>query len=1419
MKTFILIVICCAASLSAQTFYNFSVTNGLPDNHIKSIIQDQKGFIWFGTQNGLSRFDGYEFKEFKNDPDNPKSLSNNGIWILHEGKSGYIWIGTQNGDLNRYNQYKNSFEHWNICSTTNGENYISCLHEESNGDIWIGTYNKGLYRFRPSDKSIKHWQHSNNDINSLSNDFINAVISDNEGNLWIGTYSGLNKFNPSKDSSIFKKYFADKSNLNSLTSNLIWNITKSKINPDIFYIGTYEGLTILNSKAESFKKLLPVKNPVNQFSNSIGSVAEKRTENGIELWLGGYGGLIKYNPSTNQISQWHHKHKIPESLISEQINDLLMDSSGVIWIATEDGVSCLPEKILKFKNDALQDFSNSDRKIINEMEIRSITQSKNGLIFLGTTQGLEYIQKNGDYSEIKTISRFEGTDIWSLAEGRSNDLWIGTYGKGLFNFNLGSSKVKHFAFQSPTDRITPYNYVKSIYEDNDRKLWVGFWGGGLSIIDLNLGEQQIFRKETNATLGISFNDVWKIFQDSFGRIWIGTNGGGLNLAHRQKSPDEDKKGYTFIRMPVSGGQSINNNVLSICEQKNNVPAGYTALWIGTTDGLTSLEIKNSNNFNDVKEIISDLKYYTNKNGLANNVISEIVEDDSGSLWLTTNFGLSKFNIKDETFINFSSYDGLTDNNFSSGALIKSRDGFIYAGSNQGLNIFKPEEIHLSDFHRQIIFTEFKIQNKSVTVSDNSSLKEDISSTKNIELPFNQNSFTFYFSALDYNAPQLIDYSYLLDGFDKEWSSPNKRNYAAYTNLNPGRYILKAKATNSDKIWQEKPAELLIIINPPWWKTSWAYFTYVFFIIIGILAIRKFQINRAELRNELKMREFESKKHQELENLKSRFFANLSHEFRTPLMLIKGPVELLINKLSKNKLKENELAEQLKMINNNSRKLQKLIDQLLELSQLESASIPIKAKQENLKTILQGLVYSFDSLAVQKNISLKFNTSEESIIAWLDRDKLEKIINNLLSNAFKFTEKGGTVSVEINLNKITKQVEIKISDTGIGIPDDQIDKIFNRFYQVDDSSSRAYGGSGIGLALVRELVELHKWNVSVLSELNKGTEFTLSIPSGDYLNENEKIYEKISEPELYPVDKTSGFSEEIEQDLYNLKSIKSKNVLTSNSQKVKILLIEDSVEVRKYLSGLLKSWDEFTTGINDSQPGRIIEILEAENGEEGLKTANDNMPDLIISDIMMPYMDGIEFCRRIKTSWETSHIPVILLTAKASSQSKIEGLETGADDYLTKPFDSQELFTRVKNLLEQRRRLKEKFSQEIKIKPEAVTTTSLDNELLNKALSIAENNLSDSKFGIEAFAKEMAVSRTQLHRKLLAVTGLAPGEFLRSFRLKRAAQMLLEKRLSVTQIAFEVGFNSPSHFTKAFTQQFNCLPSEFESRSIQKSKEA
>lgn len=635
------------------------------------------------------------------------------------------------------------------------------------------------------------------------------------------------------------------------------------------------------------------------------------------------------------------------------------------------------------------------------------------------------------------------------------------------------------------------------------------------------------------------------------------------------------------------------------------------------------------------------------------------------------------------------------------------------GSIEGLNYFYPSDIYRSEFIPTVLITDFQIFNESVKIGEDSPLKQSILFTKEIILSYTQNVFSIQFAALDYKSPKSIQYSYMMEGFDNDWIHSGSRRYATYTNLNPGKYVFKVRSTNSDGVWTDNIAELKVIVTPPWWQTPWAIGLYVLIFVLGVWGIIKFQEYRTRSQRELKMQEFETHHLREIEKMKSRFFANLSHEFRTPLTLMKGPSEQLIS----GRIKDN-LTDYYIMLLRNTGKLQNLIDQLLELSQLEAETIPLKIQQVELVSLLKGFTYSFMPLAEQQFISLNFSSSAEKILVNLDRDKLEKIINNLLSNAFKFTPSGGKVSVDLSTESSTGQQTaiVKVSDTGPGIPEEYQSKIFERFFRIDNTSKSGETGSGIGLALVKELVSLHDWDISVNSKGGEGTTFTLKIPAT-----SPTIPQRGEEIVLLNDSKSSDQKKE---EVFALSEIEPE-VTVEKDKKLVILFVEDSPDMRNYVYDLLKP---------------DYNVLLAERAEEGIEIALQNMPDLIISDLMMPGMDGIEFCNKIKSDWQTSHIPFILLTAKATDESKIEGLETGADDYLTKPFNYEELEVRIKNLIEQRKRLREKFSKEINIQPGLITSSKVDNEFIQKIIEVSEKNLSNVKFDTEFLAQEMFVSR-------------------------------------------------------------------------------
>ena len=1250
-KIFVLSFLLTTIVFSQSIYFNHLTTeDGLSNNIVFDLIQDRFGFLWFATDDGLNRFDGYDFKIFRHDPANQKSLSDNSVWALREDKKGKIWIGTKNGWLNCYDPVSDEFRKWKLESDILKENAITFIYEDSKELIWVGTYRNGLYRLDPSNDKIDHWYNKPDDNLSISNNYISSILEDNSGKIWISTYNGLNMLDPKSPVNGFKRFFNTPGNTNCISHNLIWYLTQSASDLNLIWIGTAIGLTKLRTDTETFTQI-NIPNPDRlQFGNSTGSVIEEITKEAENiLWIDSYAGLIRLNTKNGSASRFINNKNDPNSLISNQIHGIIKDRSGVLWVATEKGLSYFSLKSTKFNYLFSRRFNLVNPIELNKKNITAITITPDERIWFGTEEGLYYSQNVNGRIEITKHIKGRELNIWSLTYDNNYNLWIGTYGSGLFRLDLKTDRLDAIPNYEKRSKSQAVKYVKSLCADNKNNIWIGFWGMGLARLNPSNEDYTGWLNEKSDANSLSFDDVWVIHQDKKGRIWIGTDGGGLNLF------DETNGGRFYV---WTTGESAKNNlssrgIYSICEASaKKISGDVTVLWIGTNNGLNKFVVKNSGSkkeFPSAPEV--EITHYSNEHGLADNSIKCIVEDENGNLWVGTGSGISFFNTDENKFTNFSKADGIVGSDFNFSAACKTKDGIILMGSNSGLNYFTAEDIRLSAFVPDVMITDFQIFNKSVSVGEEFNLKSNIFLTKELELAYTQNVFSFQFAALDYTSPKSIQYSYMLEGFDQGWIRSGSRRFVTYTNLNPGEYNFKVKSTNSDGVWNENFKQLKVVITPPWWQTPYAIGLYALIFILGVWGIIKFQTYRTRLQQELKMQEFEAHHLREIESMKSRFFANLSHEFRTPLTLIKGPLEQLIS----GRIKEN-LSDYYKMLLRNTEKLQNLIDQLLELSQLEAETIPLNKQPQELVSLLKGFTYSFMPLAEQKFVTLNFSSSEDKLPALIDRDKLEKIINNLLSNAFKFTPAGGKIAVELKLeNSIAPGTAIiKISDTGVGIPEEYQSKIFDRFFKVEDDSKRNQAGSGIGLALVKELVELHSWNISVESKEGEGTVFTLKIPLEKTIElEDEKILPSFKESEDEELEDVSLLSDE---------ENKVESDETEPAGNPVILFVEDSPDVRSYVNDLLKP---------------DYKVLLAERADKGIELALQNMPDLIISDLMMPGMDGIEFCNKIKSDWQTSHIPFILLTAKVTDESKIEGLETGADDYLTKPFNYEELAARIK----------------------------------------------------------------------------------------------------------------------------------------------
>lgn len=875
--------------------------------------------------------------------------------------------------------------------------------------------------------------------------------------------------------------------------------------------------------------------------------------------------------------------------------------------------------------------------------------------------------------------------------------------------------------------------------------------------------------------------------DKKNTLWVGTWAAGFNKFNRDDST------FTRYRFDPDNPNSLNDDRVMVI-----TGTGDDLLWLGTSAGGLNRFNKNSETFT----------HYTKRDGLPSNNIYGLAEDGSGNLWISTDRGLALMDIEAETFRTYDERDGLPSSEFNERSYYKSRDGHLFFGSRDKLIAFHPDSLKDNTYIPPLVLTDFRIFNRSAK------LDTAISRKNHIILSYDQNFLSFEFAALNYEASEKNQYRYKMAGTDKDWINAGTRRLASYTNLAPGDYVFTVQGSNNDDVWNETGASIRLTILPPWWRTQWAYGAYVLLFLAALYGWRRFELRRVYLKNELKVQRLEADKLRELDEMRTRFFANISHEFRTPLSLIRAPIEKLRERYS-----DEASQRDLSVMRQNVNRLLRLINQLLDLSRLEAGGLELQTRATEVAPFLRARVMAFSSLAQLKGLSLQFIAPEQNISTYLDREKVEKVITNLLSNAIKFTPAGGEVLVAVGSGSSSRQLLVSsgqssvgserlisgqrmpddcllitVKDTGIGIPAERQDKIFDRFYQVDDSQTRAHEGTGIGLALTKELVALHGGKIEVESEPHKGAAFHVYLPLGKDHLQPHQIIEEDEEHTLSPAgDATelSAASAEVEPtDGHDATSSESR--VDKTDQPI-VLVVEDNADVRRYLREALDG---------------AYQIVEASDGAEGLQTALDVIPDLIVSDVMMPNMDGFEMCRRIKSDEKTSHVPVILLTARASRDSKLEGLKLGADAYVAKPFDTREVVVRVRSLIEQRRQLAARFRREITLQPNDVAVTSMDEQFLQRLLEVIEVRLSDPDFDVRAFSRAVGMSRQHLNRKLKGLAGQSASDFIRTMRLKRAAQLLGKRSATITEIAYEVGFSNPAHFSKSFRETFGKTPSEY-----------
>ncbi|MBN8851620.1 MAG: hypothetical protein BGO55_04905 [Sphingobacteriales bacterium 50-39] len=1336
--------------------YNFSrldIFSGLSHNQVNDILKDSDGFLWFGTLSGLDRYDGHSFRVFHKKYNDSLSLYDNDIVSLYELPDGKMWVKTRGGpciynpQTEKFDADANGFLHGiGLPSGT-----VNGVVKGNNGRYWFLYDSLGLYLYSSAEKRAGPFgQH----VRSYLSQKITSVAETKDGKLWMVYQNGL-----------LEEY----------------DIKESRI---IFSSTAVQGLYKKNTTH-------------NLFIDSDG-----------DIWLWGYiYGALLFHRTDNSVRQFNES-TWPSRMSSNLVYKIVQDNNGLIWVATDHGGVTLIDK----KNDLRTSYLSNDPKDPQSLSDNSVTalyKDDDGIIWLGTyKQGINYYNANiirfPYYHHQASNSRsLQYDDVNRFVEDRSGNIWIGTNGGGLIYFDRKKNLFQQYLHDPSNTNSPGSNVIVSLWIDHEGVLWVGTFLGGLDSYD---GKKFThYRHDDNDSSSLANDNVWEIFEDRDQRLWIGTLGSGIDILDRRthrfihhqykESPQgpslfdiitaflQDRKGNVWIGTvsgivvlekkdsPVffkttGGKHSLSSNSI-ICFLEDS----RGRIWVGTRDGLNLFD-----------EQTRTFKVFTTSDGLPDNIILNILEDDRQTLWISTPNGLCNAipRQKDSGFVSIINYDeinNLQNREFNDNAALKTREGELIFGGPSGFNIIQPSIIKAPAHRPKIVFAGLQLLNRDVepgeVVNNRILLDRSLSRVQSIDLKYKENVFSIEFTSPDYTRGARDKYAYMMEGFNPEWlyADGNQRK-ATYTNLGPGHYVFKVKVLNTDGLWSDVK-ELQVNIAPPFWRTPVAYIIYILIAAGLFVVVRRIVLDRIHMRFELRQQRREAERAHALEQLKTKFFTNVSHEFRTPLTLIMAPLNKIIDHAA-----NEEQKKQLHLVQRNAKRLLNLVNQLLDFRKMEVQEVKLHPSIGDIVGFSKDISLSFTDIAEKKRIQFSFSSNIDSLEMYFDRDKIEKILFNLISNAFKYTEDNGIIGVSLiykpSLNgQDDGSLAIEVKDTGIGIPADKHEKIFERFFQTDVPEDMVNQGTGIGLAITKEFVKLHGGVITVQSEAGKGACFTVHLPA-------KKIYEPSVRTSVHPVDPEEEEKVILDGD-------------RKGTGKKTIMIIEDNEDLRFYLKDNLKGQ---------------YRVEEAVNGSEGWEKIKHVNPDLVVSDIMMPLMDGVELARKIKTETVTAHIPVILLTAMGSEEKQLEGLRAGVNDYITKPFTFEILASRIRNLLAQQKLLQKRFHKQIAVNPAEVTITSVDEKFLQEALKHVEDHIDNPEFSVEDLSRDMHMNRVTLYRKILSLTGKTPIEFIRSIRLKRAAQLLEKSGKTVAEIAYEVGFNNPRHFTKFFKEEFKVTPSQY-----------
>ncbi len=1332
----------------SETNYYFdhvTVKEGLSQSSVLSIYQDHLGFMWFGTRDGLNQYDGYNFKVFRNQVGDSTSIAGNIIKDIKEDEIGNIWIATDKG-LSRYNSDQELFYNYPLDLTQNKNPAIDVIFINKEGQIWVGG-NFGVLLF---DAEKEEYSVELMDLydNYPSRKYaVSSIQQDTNGNLLIGT----------SKKGIFVLDYHDKVllsfNKSQAHQKQIGRIQSIVIKDNEVWAGTYgNGLFKFDQSGNTLEHYHTKAENVN-YRISDDHIRTLQFD-GDDLWIGTFKGLDVLTKQKKIVAVTYQKGN-SKGLPHNSVRSLFKDRKGSIWVGTYfGGVSIYDVHNQRFKH--YYNVSADDTSLSYDV-VGAFEEGPNGTIFIGTERGgLNIYDASSNTHDELIDSLLSKSTIKSLYRDATGVLWAGLFKKGLHYFdNKKKTLIPIYSTQPPVFNYLRNTIINCIVPDYGRNLWIGTDEKGLQKFDYVTKQYKEYPNQEQLNFLIK-RDPIKAIAIQNGHLYLATKGSGI-----------------VIFDPISGAieqltQFGDNKDIFQVKEFNHISIDTNGIfWLATNGkGVLAYDPKSQQS-----------KRWHTGSGLGSNIVLGTLHDEnSKNTWVITTDMIAEVNINQKNALESYSYtSGFPLEEINEGAFYKTNTGMFLVGGSNGYVKFYPSELDVNTFSPQPVITSLSLFNQRVKPNDqNNILTQEISRTSEITLDYDQSVFSLEFTSLNYLRPENNQYAYMLEGFDKGWVYGDTRREVTYTSLPHGAYTFLVKSANNDNVWNDIPTSLNITVLPPPWRTWWAYTIYILLTGLTFYLIRYNAIKSTQLKNDLRIEQFEKEKWKEIHDLKLKYFIDVSHEFRTPLTLILSPLEEMIS--SKNQ--EDWLRSRIKIMYFNAKRLSLLINQILEIREIETGHSKLKKEPLYIKTVLQDIVSSFKVIADKNRIALSLQLhggSEKPVIA--DKDKLEKIFFNLLSNAFKFTPEGGKIKVEITAREDHTEMyySFKISDTGIGISQDKLIRIFDRFYKGEKKQS----GAGIGLSLTKDLVELMKGTINVTSSEGKGTSFMLHIPFKIVTTTLEKEENRFIQPIPLAYQNTVLIHHE-ETD----KTIKTET----------ILLVEDNKELRDYLKKQL-------------EPN--YEIVTAKDGLQGLKKVRSTAPDIVISDVMMPEMDGLELCRQIKKTRELCHIPVLLLTAKDAQIHKIEGLEHGADDYIPKPFNLTELKTRIKNIIDNRNLIRQKFKDNEKLsKVHDIKINSYDEKLMKSVIEIVKEQYDKPNFTVDFLSNEVGLSRVHLSRKFKALTGVGPAEYIKDFRLKYAVEMLKKGSFKIADIAYAVGYQDVQYFSKTFKTKYGKSPAKY-----------